>query len=129
MARRPPPRRMPPLGEDPFLRQILQLAKLYRWYAYHTHDSRHSEKGWPDLALLKRGVLILAEVKKQDGEVTPEQEAVIALLRQVPGIIVEVWRPSDWLHIQQLLTSRPHHPVTAGVLNDDRNAKRRLPHG
>ena len=37
------------VSEKDFQRQVLELAKLYRWHAYHPALSKWSERGWPDL--------------------------------------------------------------------------------
>lgn len=55
-----------------------------------------SPMGWPDLFMVKNGHAWAVELKSQEGRVTPEQEAWLAVLGRVPGISVAVWRPSDW---------------------------------
>lgn len=89
------------------------LALALGWRGYHTHRSQHSPAGWPDLALVRRGRLILAELKTERGKVTPEQAAWIDDLERVrddsradaltarrandPVLGVYVWRPRDYL--------------------------------
>lgn len=65
---------------------------------YHTHDSRRSNPGFPDLVLLnaRSGRLIFVELKAQSGRVRPEQETWINALR-AGGHTAELWRPADWL--------------------------------
>lgn len=88
---------------------ILAYARPRSWLAYHTYDSRRSAAGFPDLVLVRGPRLICAELKKQNGRVTPDQEKWLDALRvlhgawndplQGRGIVFEVhvWRPSDWL--------------------------------
>ena len=47
--------------EAQFLRQVLDLARIYRWMAYHPALSKWSERGWPDLALVRPPRLLLAQ--------------------------------------------------------------------
>lgn len=78
------------------------LAVAHGWKIYHTHDSRRSHPGWPDLALARNGRLLLIELKKQDGKVTPDQQAwldELAAVMTLSGHVVQtgVWRPTDLL--------------------------------
>jgi hypothetical protein len=75
---------------------VLDLAALCRWKCYHTHDSRHSAAGFPDLCLCRPPRLIFAELKSDKGQLSSEQMNWIHQLERVPGISVFVWRPSDW---------------------------------
>ncbi|WP_051914002.1 VRR-NUC domain-containing protein [Thermorudis peleae] len=73
------------------------MRRLLGWQVYHTWISVRSPAGFPDLVLAKPGrPLILTELKTERGKLSPAQEAWLAVLQQVPGIIVRVWRPSDW---------------------------------
>ena len=75
------------------------IVELAGWLGYrliyHTHDSRHSAAGFPDLVLVGRGRLIFAEVKSAKGELSPQQLAWFAGLLDV-GAEAYVWRPVDW---------------------------------
>jgi len=82
---------------------------------YHTRDSRGSDKGFPDWVLVnvRRGRFILAELKKQDGTVKPEQKdwaaGLLELVRMGLRIEYYLWRPADWYSgdIQRILAARP----------------------
>ena len=90
------------MTEAQFQAQIIQLAKFYRWKIYHTHDSRKSEAGWPDLTLVKGRKLIFAELK--DGaELTAEQYFWLEALMQT-GNEVYLWSPDMWPEIQEVIT-------------------------
>lgn len=81
------------MTEKEFQSEVLDLAKMYRWRAYHTHDSRRSEPGFPDLVLLRPPVILFVELKTEKGRVTPEQAAFLGLLRAC-GQETRLWRPS-----------------------------------
>ena len=49
--------------EKQFMQQVIELARVLGFKVYHTHDSRRSQSGWPDLAMVKTGRLVLAELK------------------------------------------------------------------
>lgn len=65
---------------------------LLRW---HTHNSKHSPKGWVDDVIAGPGGTLFRELKKHDGRVTPEQRKCIDALR-ASGLDVDVWRTQDW---------------------------------
>lgn len=74
---------------------VMDLCKVLRLLVYHTHDSRKSPAGFPDLVIAGRR-LIMRELKTERGKLTPDQERWLAALRYA-GIDADVWRPSDWL--------------------------------
>ncbi|GBD17675.1 hypothetical protein HRbin27_00159 [bacterium HR27] len=85
------------ISEKAFSQLVVDLAHLLGWSVYRTWLSVRSPAGFPDLVLAKPGrPLILAELKSERGRLSPAQEQWLAVLRQVPGIAVFVWRPSDW---------------------------------
>lgn len=87
------------LKESAFQARVVALAKANGFAAYHTHDSRRSEPGFPDLVLIRGGVLIVAELKSTKGRVRPSQERWLELFREV-GARVFLWRPDDWASIR-----------------------------
>jgi hypothetical protein len=93
----------PPATEAEFQKQVIQLAQLFRWEAYHPWLSVHSTRGWPDLALVRPPRLLLAELKSEKGEVSAAQQRWLDLLGQCTGVEVAVWRPSQWEEIQKIL--------------------------
>lgn len=78
--------------------QIIELAKRMGFIVYHTHDSRRSESGFPDLVLVhpKQRRVMWRELKSETGTTTPEQKVWISTLSLV-GADVDVWRPRDWV--------------------------------
>lgn len=98
------------LTEREFQQRVTDLATLHGWRWYHTHDSRRSPSGFPDLVLVRPNRLIFAELKSNTGRTTPQQEAWLAALRQVShstNVAAYLWRPADWPTIIDELTSRP----------------------
>lgn len=70
--------------------------------AYHTHDSRRSEPGFPDLVLVKGTRLIFAELKADTGRVSPAQQRWLDALGATSRAVV--WRPRDWRQLSRELT-------------------------
>jgi hypothetical protein len=114
------------LSEKDFLAQVTQLAAIRGWSWLHlrpgmTRDSWRTPisgplgKGWPDLVLVRaddrapagKPRMIFAELKRDDGELTPAQRDVLDFLAHASGPrtlwTVQVWRPSDWPEIEQVL--------------------------
>lgn len=98
------------------------LADTLGWLGYHTHDSRRSREGFPDLVLVHplAGRMIVAELKRQKrSNPTPAQvewlnginavsDAIASDLVRVAGgswlaeesptrVIAVLWRPRDLL--------------------------------
>jgi hypothetical protein len=53
-----------PINEAAFQRMIMDLARYNGWRVYHTHDSRRSEPGFPDL-VIARVRRVIAERDRQ----------------------------------------------------------------
>jgi len=94
----------PDLSEAQWQSQVIQLAKLRGWAYYHTVDSRKSNRGFPDLVLVRERV-IYAELKTQNGRVRPEQKDWKDLL-ELAGQEVYLWRPSDVEQVDLVLAIR-----------------------
>jgi hypothetical protein len=82
--------------EEGFQDAVVQLARLHGWLMYHTHDSRHSPEGFPDLVLVRPPDLLFVELKTATGTLTQAQKDWLCTLGDCPGVEVHVWRPSDW---------------------------------
>lgn len=66
-------------------------ARAAGWLAYHTHDSRRSEPGFPDAVFVRDGRIVFAELKAARGRVTPEQRAWLEALGKAAGGAVSVF--------------------------------------
>lgn len=86
-------------GRGGLQERVRLLCKRLGVLHYHTFDSRKSTPGFPDSIILPglRGPVIVAELKTEKGKVTEDQERWLEAFRQVPGVEVYVWRPSDLL--------------------------------
>ena len=97
-----------PVTEADLREQIRTLCKLYGWLMYFTFNSFHSPRGFPDLVLCRPGGqgrvggVIFAELKRETGQVKPQQEEWLQALRDA-GQTVYVWRPSDIEEIARVL--------------------------
>ena len=87
---------------------VIELAKARGWMVYHTHDSRRSEPGFPDLVAVRRQArptgdlsrLLFVELKSAKGVVTEAQQAWVYALFGVEEandtVEVHLWRPEHW---------------------------------
>jgi hypothetical protein len=92
--------------ERAFQAEVVKYAALMRWRVYHTHDSRHSPAGFPDLVLCRarhpRPRVVFVELKAERTPVTDDQRAWIEDLRDC-GMEAYIFRPSQWEEIEELL--------------------------
>ena len=96
-------------NESQFTTAVREEAELAGWeLIYHTHDSRRSDAGFPDLVLVKGKRLIFAELKydsvyedwddrrKRRATVSEAQHMWLDGLAKVPSVEVYIWRyPQD----------------------------------
>lgn len=83
---------------------VRETAVMNHWLIYHTHDSRRSDKGFPDLTLARTGFLLFLELKTSSGRVTPEQQVWIDTLNSIYGPVkAMIARPRDWDYLSRLL--------------------------
>ena len=93
----------PPLREADFQRQVLDLARIFGWRAYHPMLSKWSERGFPDLTLIRPPRVVFAELKRAKGLTTVFQDEWAQLLSACPGVEYFLWRPDDLDAIAELL--------------------------
>lgn len=76
---------------------VIALAQRNGWLVYHTHDSRRSQPGYPDLHLIHpaTGRSLFRELKTQKGRLSPAQREWLDGLTAT-GADAAVWRPADW---------------------------------
>ena len=94
---------LPRITEKQFMAQVVQLARMCRWKVYHTHDSRRSAAGFPDLVCVRGEVVIFAELKVGKNDPTTEQKDWLTALDRA-GQRVYLWRPENWKEIEAVLT-------------------------
>jgi hypothetical protein len=101
------------ITETEFLKQVIDLARLFRWRVAHfrpamtAHGWRTAVQGdgagFPDLLLIRScGQLLVAELKVGKNKVTDEQQAWLDAFAAT-GIPAYVWRPTDWKQIEEIL--------------------------
>ena len=94
-------------SEAKYQEAIVDLARGLGWEDYHTHDSRKSRPGFPDLMLLRPPRQVVAELKSRKGVVTPAQQRWLNLF-WLCGAETYLWRvgENDISEIADILTAR-----------------------
>ena len=101
-------RRYRAVKEADFQEQVTGLAVVLGWSWCHWRALRNGRgiwqvpvegplgKGFPDLTLVRARDrrLVLAELKREDQDPSPDQVLVLELLRSA-GVEAHLWRPSD----------------------------------
>lgn len=84
------------VSEKDWQQQVRDLLRLNGWRTYHTHDSRRSDAGFPDVLALHpaSGDRFVAELKTEKGKATPAQSEWLAWF-EACGIDAYLWKPSD----------------------------------
>lgn len=83
------------MPESQLQERIIESATIGGWMHYHTHDSRRSDRGWPDLVLVRGRRMLVLELKRRTGRVSVHQQRWIDALQQVDTLDVRVVRPDD----------------------------------
>ena len=103
------------IPEKTWQTQVVQLAQTLGWRRpFHVYDSRRSEHGWPDLALV-RDRLIFAELKRQTGKPTDHQIDWLNALTRA-GVECYLWRPADLDEVARILAHRGRPQFTPRTL-------------
>lgn len=86
---------------------VVQYARALGWEVYHTHDSRRSEAGYPDLTLVRPPRVVFAELKVEErkgrGRLTSAQGRWLEKLGACPGVEAYLWRPSQHNDVWDIL--------------------------
>ena len=90
--------------EKAFMEAVIQYLRLRSWIVYHTHDSRRSAPGFPDICAVRGPRLAFIECKVGRGKPTPAQHEWLAALAAVPGVVVMVAYPTQewWQEIERI---------------------------
>lgn len=89
------------MSERDFQTEVIKFAKMLGWVYYHTHLSKNSVAGFPDLVLAKDRILY-RELKSEKGRLTKDQKMWGERLRAAGGDW-QVWRPSQLEQIYEEL--------------------------
>lgn len=85
-------------SEKDFQQRVITLARSLGYtLIYHTHDSRRSQPGFPDLVLVSPRTkrILFRELKSATGRISPDQKHWGDTLREV-GADFDFWYPKDW---------------------------------
>jgi len=91
--------------EERFQQRIIELAR-YKGFdsIYHTHDSRHSPAGFPDLLLLKDQRMIVAELKAGKNNLSAEQYFWLLAFTKITEDVYVWWdNDDDWNEILEVI--------------------------
>lgn len=87
------------VSERAWQQTVRDLLAAHSYTQYHTHDSRRSDPGFPDLiAANADGDILALELKTETGKVSAAQQEWLDLLNR-GGVEARALRPSeiDWL--------------------------------
>lgn len=92
------------------LEYVLSCKDYIFSFGYHTWNSKNSQPGYFDVVLIhpRRGVMLLAELKKVGGYMSLEQRLWFAAAKCVEeasngAVMVRLWKPTDWPEIVETL--------------------------
>lgn len=90
---------------------VMAEARDLGWRRYHTHDSRRSPKGFPDLCMVHRRQdrCIFVELKQEAKYPSDEQVEWGDDLLALSYVEFYLWRPTQWLDgtVKRVLLGRP----------------------
>lgn len=91
-------------SEEDYQAQIVELAERLGWRVYHTYNSQHSARGFPDLILIRGITLLALEVKSSKAkEPPPEQVGWIGAFKQVRRVYADFAYPKHWEDLKDTL--------------------------
>lgn len=98
------------ITESTFQKWVQKLMTQQGWLWYHAADNiprggwkANIKPGFPDLVAVRRGRLLIAELKTQTGKITDPQDDWLTALRTT-GAEVHIWRPGDQQKIREILS-------------------------
>jgi hypothetical protein len=92
--------------ERDFQQAVIDLARFMGWRVFHARPALtrrgrwltpiQGDAGFPDLVLCRPPRLILAELKRVGGKISPKQQEWLDALHACAGVECYLWTPSDW---------------------------------
>lgn len=100
----------PPVAEHTFQQQVIDLARLHGWLAYHPWTSVASAAGFPDTTMVHpvRHELLFWELKVDAKQPSAAQTTWLAALQHIQTVDARVLWPTDW----PWLTARLQSPAS-----------------
>ena len=93
----------PQISERTFQAQVIAAAEAMGWLCYHTHDSRRSAPGFPDLIMVRGYRMVALELKVGRNKPTVYQVRWLAALREVWQVDALWAKPDDWDKLMEIL--------------------------
>ena len=92
------------LSEKAFGQQLYDLARLLGWLVvrFPTWQRTGTTPGFPDIIAVRRGRVLFAELKAEDGKPTPSQRRWLWALAEAEAEVY-VFKPSNWPQIERVL--------------------------
>lgn len=93
------------LSEAELQDAVVQLAQLRGWLVHHGRPARTingwctpitGDAGFPDLVLVREGIIIFCELKSAKGRISTQQKKWLEQLSSNHSVRAVVWRPRDW---------------------------------
>ncbi len=94
------------LYEKDYQSLIVEWAAACGWsLIYHTHDSRRSRAGFPDLVMIRRDECMVLEIKGtpngKKGTLSKDQAEWIQGFKRISGVNAAAVWPEDWDELQE----------------------------
>lgn len=93
----------PAVSEAEFQAAVISMAEACGWVVWWTPNSIGTNRGEPDLRMVRPPKFLMVELKTEIGRVLPAQKAAAELLQECPGVSYHCWRPRDWATIRKAL--------------------------
>jgi len=84
------------MTEAELQRQVIDLAEALGWLVYHTYNSRRSQRGFPDLCLVKGTRLMFVELKREKGKLSAYQQEWLRAIDDAKRVDWRIVRPSSF---------------------------------
>ena len=98
--------------EASFTKAVIDLAHVFKWRCAHFRPARTAQgwrtpvqgdgAGFPDLVLVRRRTIIVAELKVGKNRPTLDQQKWLDVFREA-GVRTYLWRPEMWNEIESIL--------------------------
>ena len=91
------------MSEETLQNSIVELAHSLHWLVHAERPARtadgwrtpvQGDKGFPDLVLAKNKMVIMAELKSENGTISEAQQV---WWRAIESPKFQLWRPRDWV--------------------------------